>query len=442
MNKQELSAKWGKYCNTNKLVDDAMALLSEYGHSNTEKGVCSLLDTYFTNKEPLIKLFMTSKNYIGDMRIVVEKEFERGVNRNRVKAFLAGIYHKLYIYEMLHTVDDDGKTLMDHLNTGKKVLGISDLPTPEQQKAKIKEVSQFNYNDGATVKSHQDYSDFVTHMNFFSNCDSTLTKDFVVSNDRKTPVLKKGTKTSRAFNKVCTHYGVDKFHPEITTVTDNGKEVQKTVYPYNKVFAEYSDLVSTLVRKMPFIISLNPLDYLTMSHGVSWHSCHNISSGGCMGGTISYMLDSTSIITFVVEEIKGDVHKIPKLYRQMYHYDKNLFIQSRLYPQGNDGATNLYEKFRDFVIEEFDTLLEAGGEWTQKMGPSECGKHIQQAEHSQHYPDYIYNRNACIFYPVNNEPSIKHHVMTVGHIGICVNCGHEYTNHGRLTHRYSSECRI
>ena len=66
MAKHDLSEKWSKYCNTDKLVDDIMELLRENGHRCSEHGVCVLLDTYFTNKEPLIKLFMTSKHYIGD----------------------------------------------------------------------------------------------------------------------------------------------------------------------------------------------------------------------------------------------------------------------------------------------------------------------------------------------------------------------------------------
>ena len=153
------------------------------------------------------------------------------------------------------------------------------------------------------------------------------------------------------------------------------------------------------------------------------------------------MLDRVSIITFVVENIEGDIHNIPKVYRQMYHYDKNLFIQNRLYPQGNDGATNLYDTFRGFVIEEFDGLLGAGGEWTYKVGSHYCDSHATNAEGSQHYPDHIYNRNAGIFYPVNNEPSIAEHVMTIGHVGICVNCGKEYTDHGYLHHEYTEDCK-
>ena len=437
MNKKRLSQKWSEYCDTDKLVDDTMALLTEYGHKNTEKGVCSLLDTYFTNKESLIKMFATSKNYIGDMRIVLEKEFDRNINGNEIRAFLNNSAHKFHVDELLKYEDDNGKSLFDYFHTGKTVFGIDGLPNAKQQKERLEKMHTFNYDTKATIQSHNNLDDFMRHIDFFYRVpSSTLPRDFQVN--KNAPLLKSGTKTSRAFNKVCMHYGVDKLHPE-TVVAEDG--TQKTKYPYDKLFAEYSDLVSGLTRKMQFVISLNPLDYLLMSNGVNWQSCHNINHGGCMGGTIAYMLDNVSIITFVVDKLEGEIHKIPKVYRQMYHYENNLFIQSRVYPQSNDGTINLYDKFRNIMIEEFSDLLGVEGEWKRKDGPNECALHVKHGEGAQHYPDYVYNRNACIFYPENNEPGVKKHVMTVGRMGICVNCGHEYRDTGRLTHYYSSECR-
>lgn len=317
MNKKELSEKWSKYCNTDKLVDDAIALLKSNRHAATEKGVCSLLDTYFTNKEPLIKMFMTSKSYIGDMRIALEKDFDRNVDGREIRNFFGSAYNRLYTYEIYKYANNDGKTMYDCLTTGKQTFSIDSLPDEAQQEKMLSVLRQFDLNTGATIASQNDYSDFSEYLSFFYNqANSTLTRDFQHNKDRDNPLLKRGTKTSRAFNKVCAHFGVDKLHPETVTAEDG---TQKTKYPYDKVFAEYSDLVSGLVRKMKFVISLNPLDYLTMSNGVNWVSCHNISSGGCMGGTLSYMLDKVSIITFVVENLDGEIHKIPKVYRQMYY---------------------------------------------------------------------------------------------------------------------------
>lgn len=438
MNKQKLSAKWSKYCNTDKLVDDTMALLTEYNHRNTEKGVCTLLDKYFSQKAPLIDLFMTSKNYIGDMRIAVDKEFERNISSYEVSRFFGNIAEKMNAQELLQFSDSEGKTMFDYLITGKKTLGIDDLVGSKEQKTKRANITKFDFSTAATAKSAETRNDFLNYMNFFSRCPyNAIQADWKIQRDGA-PVLKKGTKTSRAFNTVCTHYGVDKLCPTTAVVTENGRQVEKTIYPYNKVFAAYSDLVSNLTRKLKFVISLNPLDYLMMSNGVNWHSCHNIRTGGCMGGTLSYMLDKVSMVTFVVDNLDGNIHKIPKVYRQMYHYENNLFIQSRLYPQGNDGATNLYDRFRSFMIEEFIDLLGTDDKWNCIIG--RVNSNCKEGNNAMHYPDYRYNSCASYFYPTNNEPSAKRHVMTIGHKGICVHCGKPYSGSGRLTHYSQHDC--
>lgn len=422
MNKQELNAKWSKYCNTDKLVDDTMKLLFDYGHANTEHGVCTLLDKYFTNKEPLIKMFAASKHYAGNMRIISEAEFERVISPREVEYFL-NVPNVFNANNLLKYKDDKDKTFFDYLPIGKKVFNVDELPSENQQKVKISLLRQFDLNNFATAESIGKYNEFKAYMRYFSRIYTPTISSSYCMRIGTTPELKAGTKTSRALNKVCAFYGVDKF-PD-----------------YNKTFAQYSDLVSNLKRNMQFVISLNPLDYLMMSNGINWVSCHNIRSGSYMGGTLSYMLDTTSIITFVVDKIDDDIHKIPRVYRQMYHYEKNLFIQNRLYPQGNDGATNLYDRFRKIVIDEFSDLLGVEGEWKHSVGPSECTAHAVNAPGSKHYPDHTYNKNASIFYPANNEPSVMRHKMTIGHPGICVNCGKEYSGNGRLNHAYASDCR-
>lgn len=432
MTKHDLSEKWSKYCNTDKLVDDIMELLIENGHRCSKHGVCVLLDTYFTNKEPLIKLFMTSKHYIGDMRIAVEKEFDRTIDVDQICEFFCYIDKKLHTDEMLEFKDSEGKTMFDYLQTGKKVLTIAELPDANSKEKKLAKMQRFNADNGSTKDSYEKLLIFDRYMNYFKNTpQSIMPTDYQPT--EKTPLLKEGTKMSRAFNKVCTYYGVDKLHPE----TVDGK----TVYPYNKVFAEYADMVSDLKRKMQFIISLNPLDYLTMSNGVNWKSCHNILDGYYKAGTISYMLDTTSIITFVVQGINDDIHKIPKVYRQMYHYKDNLFVQSRLYPQGNDGATDLYEKFRGFMIKEFSNLLGVNGEWTYKNGPFYCTNHINSL--GKHYRDYKYNGDTGIFYPTSKESDIQNLKMTVGYETICANCGHAFDDSARyLVHYRCNEYTI
>lgn len=420
MNKAELSAKWSKYCDTNQLVDNMMDLLSTYYHRNSEHGVCKLLDEFFTNKEPVIKLLAASNHYIGDLRISTKRGFDRQISSSSIRNFFFTHRNEFVSKEPMRTEDENGKKLVDYLHTGRKTLSLSEVVEGVALKEVSENLSKFHH-DGVLYSSYVYNESLRKYMNLFNNASwPTLTNDFQTE-DKNAPKLKAGTKTSRAFNAVCHYYGFDK---------------EET---YNKTFAQYADLVSALKRNMDFVISVNPLDYLTMSFGVSWNSCHNISGGGFQGGCMSYMLDSTSIITYVVNDIKEDekIHNIPKYYRQMIHYSNGMFMQNRLYPQENDGATNLYEKFRGFVMEEFNEILDIDEEWTVRHGAEECRRRTEST--GVHYKDYLHNNRCNVFYPRSKENEIRptngvYMVMTIGHGGICPFCGGQYTESSRLSH--------
>lgn len=442
MNKTELKEKWSKYTDTSLLVDQFRALYKANGHANSIHGVCTILDEYFTQKSPMIDMFMASNNYIGNMRIAVQKEFDRRISDTEIRNFFYDIRGKLNVDKLLEFVDADGKCFKDYLYTGKSAFSINNPPNTETQTARKKNLDKFVRSNFATVESDKKRNNFLEYMSAFRYVPySNLQDDICVDRKNGAPMLRKGTKTSRAFNTVCQYYGVDKLNPTVVESTDeNGVTTERTVYPYNKVFAEYSDLVSNLTRKMWFVISLNPLDYLTMSNGVSWHSCHSLGSTGCYkGGTLSYMLDKTSIITYVVQDLATPLHEVPKFYRQMFHYDNNMFMQNRLYPQGNDGATDLYDKFRGFMSEEFGNLLHINGEWTVRVGARVCKEHASST--GAHYKDYHSNDSCAVFYPSSSNESVKNHIIRIGHAGICAKCGKPYTMTGKLSHdSYDSEC--
>lgn len=417
MNKAELKEKWGKYCGTDKLVDDVMKLLTANGHNNTEHGVCCLLDKYFTNKEPLIRLFMTSNHYDGALRIVTKQSFDRQPSSNEIRSCLSD--NRFGEIQLLQQMDDNGKTMHDYLRTGKKKVTLDDLPKTKENSP----ITKFDYMDGFTKASRAKYDSFVGYRNAFRTMPyTTLQRDMYDPYYDGAPLLKTGTKTSRAFNKVCQHYGIDKLNPQVVD--------GKTIYPYNKIFAEYADLVSGLSRQMYFVISINPLDYLQMSYGISWKSCHNIANGQWKGGCLSYMLDKVSMVSFVIDKVDASIHEKPRYYRQMFHYDDNMFMQNRLYPKENDGATDLYGKFRNLVIEEFAEMLGTDGEWMTEKGT--CANHTESI--GAHYVDYRGNPSCAIFYPKSHASTTYNRKMTVGSQGICVKCGKEWTNCGRLNH--------
>ena len=430
MLKAELKELWGKYCDTDKLVNDVMALLTKYHHNNTEHGVCEMLNTYFTNKRELIELFMKSQNYIGNMRICVNVELDRGIDNTEVCDFCDSFIVEIEAKQsILKYVDEHGKSLMDYTRTGISCFKARKLYNGgiREQLERGRENIQKFYPDGTTRASTDRFNMFLrTLRDFKGNPLPTLSERTArLLNDRNIGcTFVEGTKTSRAFNKAMIQFGMNK-HPK-----------------YNRLFAQYADMVSGLKRKLKFYISLNPLDYLTMSFGKSWSSCHTIDrlnernmpnsySGMHCGGVLSYMLDCTSIITYVHSHATED-HEEGKIYRNMFHYCDGLLVQGRIYPQGNDGSTDLYKTFRGFMHEEFTKLLNLSeNAWVRKG--SRDGNIIS---YGVHYRDYECFDGCCITYP-KEWPWASVGAIVIGHKRICPNCGHEISddfNTGMLTH--------
>ena len=422
MNKADLKARWEMYCDTDKLVDDMMALLEKYRHDNTEHGVCSILDTYFTNKRNLIDMFMKSPKYIGNMRICVDIELSRDGNDAEIVRFCDTFLSNIDARDFfLKTTDDDGKTLADYTRIGIGRFSAKQLcygNVEEMLFQSMDKRQKFNRN-GYTHKSVAEFENFAGIIaQFKMSTNPKLSKATVdgLTQYKINGKFTTGMKTSRAFNRACNLFGVDQL-PK-----------------YNKVFAEYADMVSDLKRKLKFYISLNPLDYLTMSFGKSWASCHTIDksnqrnmpnnySGMYCGGTLSYMLDGTSIITYIHDHATED-HEVGKLYRNMFHFGGGTLVQGRIYPQGNDGATDLYKTFRRFMQIELTQMLGLNeDDWIKRNGS--CSNNV--ISHGVHYQDYNNFSQCNVSYP-REMPSGANNVITVGHTRVCPYCGKEVSN--------------
>ena len=440
MTKADLKKKWSKYCDTDKLVEDMKAVLTSCGHRSSEHGICVVLDKYFTAKAPLIDLFETSNHYAGNMRIILKKEFDRDIDRYRIREVCRKFPDAVDAKKaLLKYADAEGKTITDHLKTNKTKLKIIDAAKSTALHTTMDKLNSFHLISGATKESFKQYDEFCGCMNqFFANyATSTIIQDC----EKCGVQLKKGMKTSRAFNQICNHFGIDKANPKQVTTTHNGNSVTRTVYPYDKLFAEYADLIAGGTKTLQFVISLNPLDYLTMSMGNSWTSCHSIISrdrsgygGGACGGCVSYMLDNCSIITYVVDQITDKVHAAGKIYRQMFYYKDNVLAQSRLYPQGNDGATDLYAKFRMFMCDEFGELLNLSeNNWATSTHDEIKNR---TAHVGYHWNDIGGNSSCVLFYPKEKVKSLQNFKIVIGSKSYCFYCGEEQNEQrGRLSHR-------
>lgn len=406
-----------------ELIEKISELLSTYNHRHSKHGIIQLLAIFIENKKPLIEMIMKSPHYNGNLQIVLEEEFDRDIDSNGIYRFINHFCSTMEVDDyILKTRDENGKTYrkmkkdaLDKLPSKIKIAQIQKATTDMQQVYTV-----FN-GKGKTRESIKRLDNFKTiiYKFMYYPC-SKISEDLKDEINSIEPKLKigEGMKTSRAFNKVCTFYGV----------TENPK--------YNTEFPRYADMVNALSRKLNYVISLNPLDYLKMSFGNTWASCHTIDKQNvrCMenayhgqycGGTISYMLDKVSFVNYVVHTTNAsNPEELDKIYRNMFHYQSGALIQGRVYPQGKDGATDLYTKMRGIMQKQISELLNLENLWVKKG--STCDSDWIYSK-GRHYHDY-YNYSDCnltIIKELQDNISIESNFITVGHEPVCVYCGEQ-----------------
>lgn len=225
-----------------------------------------------------------------------------------------------------------------------------------------------------------------------------------------------GQKTSRAVKKICTLIGI----------------TSDTYSDFEKRYAKYSDAINPLDVVRHTILSVNPVDYLLSSNGNSWSSCHTLDKNnpngysGChCSGTMSYLLDGTTMVYYQVDkEYDGnDLEFEPKIIRQLFHYKDGILVQGRLYPQCNDGKNSLYTPIRAQLQKIIADCLVAPNLWRKKGGTSACRSVINSK--GTHYRDYECQSECSVSKIIKMIPKgrVDNRHMTVGHDIYCVKCG-------------------
>lgn len=367
------------------LLTSICNLLEKYDYSYSTWAIDEIIDTWANNKANLINAFKKHPNYVeGQFMIVFDHDYERKVDYNAIANF-----KRWLIYGPVCSCADD---------------------IPQE----IKKLKQYDYQwlpQNLFYFFDQDLQHITTRE--ISAEVATQINELLPDIHAHT-----GQKTSRVINKICTYLGYNK-HPL-----------------YNKEYAKYADALSPMVIKRHTVLSLNPLDYLTMSFGNSWASCHTIDKRnqrqmpnnyeGCYSsGTISYMLDSSSMVFYTVDaSANGDeLWNEPKINRQMFHYAEDKLVQGRLYPQDNDGqqGKELYDSYRSIVQEIMSKIFDVDNLWRLSRGTDAAREFIISA--GTHYKDYS-NYDNCTLSRLKG--SNNDCCFVVGHDPICIECGEEH----------------
>ena len=446
--------------------------MEKYYYHPTEKGVNAILDEWGYKKKDLINLFKKHPNYNGKYQIVFDVGYERTIDTEKICDFFNWIIkefcerNEVVIDNIPYKVANDNYDEYTNILSSIKSIyrrlknpygDLSSIPEDFiiiegnnigyfKDKFKFYNNLLDNYNE-TTITFHfgMQYEYVLTEENHhivynllnIKNCLHGATSSFATKEqadfiNEMFPEVKAvpNQKLSRIVNRICVNLGLDKY-PD-----------------YNKEFAKFSDAINPLSIKRHTVISCHPIDYLTMSFGNSWSSCHTIDknntremsnhyNGMYSGGTMSYMLDGVSVVFYTVDgKYEGNYLELePKINRNMFHIGEEKIIQGRVYPQTNDSNNGIYEKFRNIMQKVIADCYNVPNMWKLKRGTNECIEVTNST--GVHYRDYASFDDCNVSYLKHDDGTINIDEITIGHYPICPCCGEE---HGRSDCIECSNC--
>lgn len=208
--------------------------------------------------------------------------------------------------------------------------------------------------------------------------------------------IHEGSKPTKAVMKLLRQYGFDDLNDDLK-------------HEILRAYSLYADALSPTIIKRHTVISVNPVDFIRMSDGNSWQSCHKIpdcnvdpvddEGFGCYaGGCLSYAYDHQTMIMYTVsgEVDNDDLTMAEKTTRQVYFWNGTMLLGSRLYPQDMDGNSIEYQSHRAIAEKVIAECLGVPNVWRKV-------EEYHTYSEGLHYRDYEYAN-----YPAF-EPSLTEH---------------------------------
>lgn len=442
--------------NIEKIVDEAMDLLHEYRYNDIERDyVMDIIETWERNKATLLEKFRKHPNWSEeDLAIVLDAEYSRPFNTGAPYAFADYVEFKAKQFSInsavkehngqsIQNLSNKKETLLNKLIALKQLAGFGYMTSELQIElcADIQEIkyildqyawdsSEYEWVPKAAWEKYVAWRNVANVIRHIQEGEDKINERLSLAFEQvgvKAPV---GAKTSRVIRKALVPYGIF----EDTQRNSHGSLICE------QRFAEFADGINPLKVKTKTYISLNPLDYWTMSFGDGWSSCHTIDvyntrgSGlngtntyhGCYSaGTESYMLDESTVIVYTGEMMR-------KIKRCNFHIneDGSVIIEGRVYPDARDEGVFAYApQLRQIVQDIVSACWNVPNNWSVKKGISYCSDYIKADPDRCNYDDY-FNYNDCNV--SLNIASEMHKKVLIGHEAICPICGHSHNYHDNI----------
>lgn len=414
------------------------------------------------NKADLLEKFREHPNWDEENLAIVfrESEYERALNNLAIPAFNEWVdkiirkklkevsrkdeYDKAYLKKEKYgdAVHYLGSSCFDGMN-----LMINGEPARTVLREKYDEAYK-EYHDIANATEtflgqrvdteiEKKYRKVLLALREFLGVESNFaTEELAEAVNNRIPEIEAvaGQKISRIIQKICKTIDLDKY----VEINDYGTYTRDD--GYNRQYAILCNEINPIKYKRITVISLNPIDYWSMSHGYNWKSCHYVGDDddGCYSsGTESYMLDGTSVIYYVIDEnYEGaEYYTQKKINRAVFCIGEggNAILEARVYPDDRDGGDNsLGKQFRDVMSKVISDIYNVNNYWSIVKGSLECGDRTRS--YGTHYRDYVEYSNGVMMINKSYDGEV---CIEIGHDPICPVCGEE---HGETDNIICSDC--
>lgn len=327
-----------------------------------EKGLGVIYDNWYEAKSNLRELFRNHSNWNEDTQsIAVDTEIERTSDIAIYRELMLELYQRVSSIIYHDVWPDDIYCIYDQIRSLPSIIAKHHISA-------VKRV-------------------------YMQTPDKEKIRDELVE------FMKPGMKLSKVVNKFCQLFGFDTGTGTITN--SQGAEVSW----YNKWFARISDSLSTKNQKVKLVLSIHPCDYINMSRGTGWRSCHNMNEGSWRAGCLSYMLDDITAVCYTIVPDDEEQWFRTKINRQLYMIKNDTMLASRLYPDNDDDTRK--ELLIDTVQKIISECKNVPNDWRFVASSdgdgdySEYSERVLAGEGSCQYHDYLYEDYATRLYVRN-----------------------------------------
>jgi hypothetical protein len=366
----------------------------------TEHGVRKNVKVWFNNKRSQMELFRKHPYWNEEAKAIVFAHTEaRGVQYHKARSALADILTY-------------AKDKLEDYRYDKFLMGIYAALRDSSDNTGI-------ISDGFIQLVNREIGDLEVHK------------------DLKR-MLKSGTKITKIVRKAFTMYHKNNGDVvDATTLEDEHEDGDRSFQSFEKLYAKFADTLSELTIKKVTLVSLHFCDFMLMSNGNSWSSCHYINSNnifhesstssysGCYKqGCLSYALDEPSFLFYTLPDTYDgeEYYREQKINRMCCQYNDGILVTGKCYPNNEDSYITRYRQTLQFIISSIENIPNS---WTFSRNVNRITSLVTTEYNSAHYRDYEKSDQKPTISICKGHGIDLDNLMTIGHEAYCVHCGEE-----------------